>query len=50
MIDENQMEKVIVGMEPTDHYWLKLAHFLKEQDIKFVYYTKNKVTYIFAMT
>ncbi|WP_438825706.1 IS110 family transposase [Neobacillus drentensis] len=50
LIVENQMEKVIVGMEPTGHYWLNLAHFLKEQDIKFVYYTKNKVTYIFAMT
>ena len=23
------MEKVIVGMEPTGHYWLNLAHFLK---------------------
>ncbi|WP_047155567.1 IS110 family transposase, partial [Aneurinibacillus tyrosinisolvens] len=30
------MAKVIVGMEPTGHYWLNLAHFLKEQGIKFV--------------
>jgi transposase len=30
------MEKVIVGMEPTDHSWLNLAHFVKEQNIKFV--------------
>ena len=30
------MKKVIVGMEPTGHYWLNLAHFLKEQNIKFV--------------
>lgn len=26
----------IVGMEPTGHYWLNLAHFLKEQAVKFV--------------
>ncbi len=30
------MAKVIVGMEPTGHYWLNLAHFLREQGIKFV--------------
>ncbi len=30
------MEKVIVGMEPTGHYWFNLAHFLKENEIKFV--------------
>ncbi len=33
---QHNMEKTIVGMEPTGHYWLNLAHFLKEQDIKFV--------------
>jgi transposase len=26
----------IVGMDPTGHYWLNLAHFLKEKNIKFV--------------
>ncbi|MBV7509811.1 IS110 family transposase, partial [Bacillus sp. sid0103] len=36
LMDQNKMEKVIVGMEPTGHYWLNLAHFLKEQNIKFV--------------
>lgn len=30
------MEKAIVGMEPTGHYWLNLAHILKENQIKFV--------------
>ncbi|QOK30097.1 IS110 family transposase (plasmid) [Cytobacillus oceanisediminis] len=30
------MEKVIVGMEPTGHYWFNLAHILKENEIKFV--------------
>lgn len=30
------MDKVIVGMEPTGHYWLNLAHFLKDLNIKFV--------------
>ena len=33
---QNKMDKVIVGMEPTGHYWLNLAHFLKEKSIKFV--------------
>src|SRR3954447_8829833 len=32
----HSMEKVIVGMEPTGHYWFNLAHILKENDIKFV--------------
>jgi transposase len=36
LMDQNNMEEVIVGMEPTGHYWLNLAHFLKEQNIKFV--------------
>jgi transposase len=36
LINKHDMDKVIVGMEPTGHYWLNLAHFLKEQDIKFV--------------
>jgi transposase len=33
---EHGMEKVIVGMEPTGHYRLNLAHFLKDQRINFV--------------
>lgn len=33
---EQSMEKVIVGMEPTGHYWLNLAHILKENEMKFV--------------
>jgi transposase len=34
--NQYDMVKTIVGMEPTGHYWLNLAHFLKDQDIKFV--------------
>ena len=30
LMDQNKMDKVIVGMEPTGHYWLNLAHFLRE--------------------
>jgi len=30
------MDNVIIGMEPTGHYWLNLAHFLREEEIKFV--------------
>ncbi|MDR7002063.1 IS110 family transposase [Neobacillus niacini] len=33
---EQAMEKVMVGMEPTGHYWFNLAHILKENKIKFV--------------
>ena len=33
---EQCMENVIVGMEPTGHYWFNLAHMLKEKEIKFV--------------
>ncbi|MBT2724433.1 IS110 family transposase [Bacillus sp. ISL-46] len=33
---EQAMGKVMVGMEPTGHYWFNLAHILKENDIKFV--------------
>ncbi|WP_088104128.1 IS110 family transposase [Halalkalibacter urbisdiaboli] len=33
---ESRLTKVIVGMEPTGHYWLNLAHILKENNIKFV--------------
>ena len=29
-------ENVIVGMEPTGHYWLNFAHILRENHIKFV--------------
>ena len=31
-----KLHQVIVGMEPTGHYWLNLAHLLKENNIKFV--------------
>jgi transposase len=36
LMNENEMEKVIIGVESTGHYWLNLAHFLKEKEIKFV--------------
>lgn len=30
------MNEILIGMEPTGHYWLNLAHFLKDEEIKFV--------------
>jgi transposase len=36
IMQEQGMKKVVVGMEPTGHYWLNLAHILKENGIKFV--------------
>ena len=32
---EQGLQDVIVGMEPTGHYWLNLAHFLKEKQVKY---------------
>src|SRR5699024_12677225 len=34
---------LIVGMEPTGHYWLNLAYHLKAQDIKVVVVNPMKV-------
>ncbi|WP_261134071.1 IS110 family transposase [Bacillus sp. Marseille-Q3570] len=36
LIVNHKMDQVIIGMEPTGHYWLNLAQFLKENKIKFV--------------
>ncbi|TMV42480.1 IS110 family transposase [Paenibacillus mesophilus] len=36
LMKKQSMEKAIVGMEPTGHYWYNLAYFLAEHDIKFV--------------
>ena len=36
MMEENEKTEVIVGMEPTGHYWLNLGEHLKNKDIKFV--------------
>lgn len=33
---QHGMDKTIIGVEPTGHYWLNLAHFLKEKAIKLV--------------
>ncbi|MGM1035996.1 MAG: IS110 family transposase [Bacillota bacterium] len=36
LVKGSKLNQVIVGMEPTGHYWLNLAHLLKENNIKFV--------------
>jgi len=36
LLKNNNMSDVIIGMEPTGHYWLNLAYFLKSNGIKFV--------------
>ncbi|MCM3337470.1 IS110 family transposase [Paenibacillus sp. MER TA 81-3] len=33
IMKEQTCKEVIVGMEPTGHYWLNLAHYLKEQQV-----------------
>lgn len=32
-----QKDNIIIGAEPTGHYWFTLAEYLKEHDIKFVF-------------
>ncbi|WP_213536351.1 transposase, partial [Paenibacillus sp. J45TS6] len=32
---EQSFRDVIVGMEPTGHYWLNLVYFLKEKHVKY---------------
>lgn len=33
----NQKDNIIIGAEPTEHYWFTLAEYLKENSIKFVF-------------
>src|SRR5699024_5306076 len=33
---QHEKTDIIIGMEPTGHYWLPLAHWLKEKQIKVV--------------
>ena len=33
----NQKDNIIIGAEPTGHYWYTLAEYLKENNIKFVF-------------
>lgn len=35
IMTENGCVDVVVGMEPTGHYWLNLVHFLREREIFF---------------
>ncbi len=36
LANEKQKNNIIVGLEPTGHYWFTLAHFLKELGVKLV--------------
>jgi transposase len=36
LMTQHHLNHVIVGMEPTGHYWLNLAHFLNDHKIKYV--------------
>jgi transposase len=33
--EEQGVDDVIIGMEPTGHYWLNLAHFLRDKQVKY---------------
>lgn len=41
---ENRLRDVLIGMEPTGHYWRKIAYFAKEKgyDVKFIRTTALK--------
>lgn len=36
LMNENKKNAVMVGMEPTGHYWLNVGHYLKENQVKLV--------------
>lgn len=36
LASENGKNKIVVGLEPTGHYWFNLGHFLKNIDIRLV--------------
>lgn len=41
--DSQRLEKVMVGMEPTGHYWFNLASWLMNEGIPVVAVTLNSV-------
>jgi len=36
MVVEHDKQEVILGIEPTNQYWMLLAHFLRQNGIKVV--------------
>ncbi|MDD9150925.1 IS110 family transposase [Sporolactobacillus sp. CQH2019] len=36
LMSQHQKSEVVIGMEPTGHYWMTLAYYLKAQDIRCV--------------
>ncbi|MBM7554848.1 transposase [Thalassobacillus pellis] len=36
LLTDHNKHQILIGMEPTGHYWLNLVHFLKDKNIKFV--------------
>jgi hypothetical protein len=36
LANQKQKNNIVVGMEPTGHYWFNLGHFLKELGVKIV--------------
>ncbi|GGB44029.1 IS110 family transposase [Lentibacillus populi] len=43
LLDETNRHKLILGMEPTGHYWLNLAYYLKAQGLHAVVVNPMKV-------
>jgi transposase len=35
-MNENKKNAIMVGMEPTGHYWLNVGHYLKDNQVKLV--------------
>jgi len=36
LMNENKKNAIMVGMEPTGHYWLNVGHYLKDNQVKLV--------------
>lgn len=36
LMEKSESEKVLVGIEPTDHYWLAFGQFMNEKNVQFV--------------
>ena len=45
LLEEHDKKEVLVGFEPTGHYWKNLAEFLKSQGIRYVLVSPTNVKY-----
>ena len=46
---KNHLRDVLMGMEPTGHYWRKLAYFTKEHGYE-VHFVRTMARFVFIFT